>query len=173
MLCLFLFIMLIGNYPVFPTCICCKSSSSSPFGLSLQSGIATAYYLSPNHPFFNVHLHCTNLPPYPPSSHPKIFSLVSLCSSFTATPFYISFLLTYSWSLFMTCPYHLSLPSLIFIPIRSILTVPPMYSFLFLSFLVTPIANLNHFHLCDFYIFHLFLCDRHRLRFIHHCWSHH
>ena len=28
----------------------------------------------------------------------------------------IIFLPTYSWSLLMTCPYHLSLPSLIFIP---------------------------------------------------------
>ena len=45
----------------------------------------------------------------------------------------------------MTCPYHLSLPSLIFIPNRSILTVLLMYSFLILSFLVTPIANLNIF----------------------------
>ena len=45
----------------------------------------------------------------------------------------------------MTCPYHLSLPSLIFIPNLSALTVPLMYSFLILSFLVTPIANLNIF----------------------------
>ena len=45
----------------------------------------------------------------------------------------------------MTCPYHLSLPSRIFIPNRSILTVPLMYSFLILCFLVTPIANLNIF----------------------------
>ena len=45
----------------------------------------------------------------------------------------------------MTCPYHLSLPSLIFIPNRSTLTVPLMHSFLILSFLVTPIANLNIF----------------------------
>ena len=45
----------------------------------------------------------------------------------------------------MTCPYHLSLPSLIFIPNRSTLTVPLMYSLIILSFLVTPIANLNIF----------------------------
>ena len=45
----------------------------------------------------------------------------------------------------MTCPYHLSLPSLIFIPNRSTLTVLLMCSFLILSFLVTPIANLNIF----------------------------
>ena len=45
----------------------------------------------------------------------------------------------------MTCPYHLSLPSLIFIPNRSILTVLLMCSFLSLSFLVTHIANLNIF----------------------------
>ena len=45
----------------------------------------------------------------------------------------------------MTCLYHLSLPSLIFIPNRSTLTVLLMCSFLIMSFLVTPIANLNIF----------------------------
>ena len=45
----------------------------------------------------------------------------------------------------MTCPYHLSLPSLIFILNRSTLTVLLIYSFLILSFPVTPIANLNIF----------------------------
>ena len=45
----------------------------------------------------------------------------------------------------MICPYHLSLPSLIFIPNCSTLTVLLMCSFLILSFLVTPIANLNIF----------------------------
>ena len=45
----------------------------------------------------------------------------------------------------MKCPYHLSLPSLIFIPNRSTLTVLLMYSFLILFFLVTPIVNLNIF----------------------------
>ena len=58
----------------------------------------------------------------------------------------------------MTCPYHLSLPSLIFIPNCCTLTgysfvliyplihsLPLMYSFLILSFLVTPIANLDIF----------------------------
>ena len=53
----------------------------------------------------------------------------------------ITLLFTYSWSLLMTCLYHLSLPSLIFIPNCSTLTVPLMYSFLILSFLVTPIAR--------------------------------
>ena len=57
----------------------------------------------------------------------------------------IVFLPTYSWSLLMTCLYYLSLPSLIFIPNRSTLTVLLMYSFLILSFLVIPIANLNIF----------------------------
>ena len=38
----------------------------------------------------------------------------------------ITFLPTYFWSLHMTCPYHLSLPSLIFIPNCSILTVLQM-----------------------------------------------
>ena len=45
----------------------------------------------------------------------------------------------------MTYPYHLSLPSIIFIPNRSTLTVLLMYSFLILSFLVIPIANLSIF----------------------------
>ena len=54
----------------------------------------------------------------------------------------ITLLPIYSWSLLMTCRYRLSLPSLIFIPNRSTLTVPLMYSFLIiLSFFVTPIAN--------------------------------
>ena len=57
----------------------------------------------------------------------------------------IIFLPTYSWSLLMTCPYHLSLPSLIFISNHSTLTVLLMYLFQILSFLVTPIANLNIF----------------------------
>ena len=52
---------------------------------------------------------------------------------------------TYSWSLLMACPYHLSLPSLIFISNCSTLTVPLMYSFLILSLLITPIANVNIF----------------------------
>ena len=45
----------------------------------------------------------------------------------------------------MTCPYHFSMPSFIFIPNRSTLTVLLMYSFLTLFFLVTPIANLSIF----------------------------
>ena len=52
---------------------------------------------------------------------------------------------TYSWSFLITCPYHLSLKFLIFIPNRSTLTVLLMYSFLILSFLVTAIANLKIF----------------------------
>ena len=43
----------------------------------------------------------------------------------------------------MICPYHLNLPSLICIPNRCTLTAPLMCSFLIISFLVTPIANLN------------------------------
>ena len=57
----------------------------------------------------------------------------------------ITLILTYFWSLFIACPYYLSLFSLIFIPNRSTLAVPLMYSFLILSFLVTPIASLNIF----------------------------
>ena len=47
----------------------------------------------------------------------------------------------------MRCPYHLSLPSFIFIPNRFTIIVPLMYSFLILFFLVIPTANLNTFHL--------------------------
>ena len=56
---------------------------------------------------------------------------------------FIIFLPTYSWSLFMTYPYHLSLPSLISIPNRSTLTELLMFSFLILFLLVTFIANLS------------------------------
>ena len=111
------------------------SSSFKPFCLQ---------YPSPLH----------QLSPYLLLLHLQIFSLVSLFSSFPVTFFFylstssyysIISLPTYSLSLLMTCPYHLSLPSLIFIPNRSTLTVLLMYSFLILSFLVTPIANLNIF----------------------------
>ena len=64
---------------------------------------------------------------------------------FPSSSISIIILPTYSWSLLMTCSYHLSLPSLIFIPNRSTLTLLLMYSFLILSFLVTSIANLNIF----------------------------
>ena len=50
----------------------------------------------------------------------------------------ITLLPTYFWSLLMTCPYHLSLPSLIFILNRSTLTIPLMCSFLIFYFLITP-----------------------------------
>ena len=64
---------------------------------------------------------------------------------FPGNSIFITLFPTYFWSLLMTCPYHLSLPSIIFIPNRFTLTVPLMYSFLILFFLVTPIANLNTF----------------------------
>ena len=64
---------------------------------------------------------------------------------FPANSIFITLFPTYFWSLLMTCPYHLSLPSIIFIPNRFTLTVPLMYLFLILFFLVTPIANLNTF----------------------------
>ena len=51
----------------------------------------------------------------------------------------------FSWSLLMPCPYHLNVPSLIFILNHSTLIVPLMYSFLILSFLIISIANLNIF----------------------------
>ena len=64
---------------------------------------------------------------------------------FSSNSISITVLPTYSWSLLVTCPYHLSLPSLILIPNCFILTAPLKYSFLILSFLVVPIANLNIF----------------------------
>ena len=54
-----------------------------------------------------------------------LFLFLFRCNSIS-----ITLLPTYSWFLLMTCPYHLSLTSLIFIPNRSILTVPLMYSHL-------------------------------------------
>ena len=65
----------------------------------------------------------------------------------------IIFLPAYFWSLLMTSPYHLSLPSLIFIPNRSTLTVLLICPFLILSFLVTPIANLNIFISSTIFVF--------------------
>ena len=116
----------------------------SSFGLFLQTGVATAYHLSPNCPVFNVRLLRTNFPHiFFTTSRNLLFGLPLFL--FPGNSISISFLPTYSWSLLMTCPYHLNLPSLIFISNRSILTVLLMYSFLILYFLVTPIANLNIF----------------------------
>ena len=72
----------------------------------------------------------------------KNFSLAAL---FPGNSISIIFFTTCSWSLLMTCPCHFSLPSLIFIPNYCTLTIPLMYLFLILSFLPTPIANLNIF----------------------------
>ena len=121
------------------------TSSSSPlFGLTLQSGVATAYHYSPLS-VFNICLLCTNFPISSFTTSTNLLCIPLLL--FPGNSISIIILPTYSWSLFMTCPYHLSLslPSLIFIPNRSILTVLLMCSFLILSFLVTPIANLNIF----------------------------
>ena len=118
--------------------------TSSSFGFSLQSRVATTYYVSPN----VVFLTSVSLAPTSPissftTSKNLLFCLPLFlfpCNSISAI-----FLPTYSWSLLMTCPYHLSLLSLIFIPNRYTLTVPLMYLFLILFFLITPIANLNIF----------------------------
>ena len=61
---------------------------------------------------------------------------------FLAHSISIIFLPTYSWSLLMTCPYHLSLSSLIFIPNRSTLTVLLMCSFLILSLFLSLFLSL-------------------------------
>ena len=118
-----------------------SASSSSPFGLSPQSGVATAYH------FLQTVLSSTSVsfvPTSPISSFttPKNLLFGVPLFLFPSNSISIIFLPTYSWSLFMTCPYHLSLLSLIFIPTLIVLL---MCSFLILSFLVIPIANLNIF----------------------------
>ena len=131
---------------IFTVLVLLQSSSSSPFGLSLQSGVATAYHHPPNLSVFNICLLCTNFLHiffYYSTSTNLLFGLPLLF--FPGNSISIIFFPTYSWSFLMTCPYHLSLPSLIFIPNRFTLTVLLMRSFLILSFLVTPIANLNIF----------------------------
>ena len=110
----------------------------------LQSGVATVYYLPPNRPVFNIRLLRTNLP-HILLHHTKHLLLGLPLLLLPGNSISIIFFPTHSWSLLMTCPYHLSLPSLIFIPNRFTLTVPLMYLFLILSFLVTLIANLNIF----------------------------
>ena len=91
------------------------------------------------------------LSPYLPSLHLKIFSLVSLFSSFPVTPF-PSFFFLHTHD--MTCPYHLSLVSNLVFSRHSH-------------------SKPQHFHLCDFHLFYLFFCDCHCLKSIHHCWSYH
>ena len=104
----------------------------------------------------------TTLTSYFTTSKNLLFGLPLLL--FSGNSISIIFLPTYSWSLLMTCPYHLSLPSLIFISNRSTLTVLLMCLFLILSFLVTPIALSSlPFVFCDCYC----------LKSIHHCWSYH
>ena len=102
------------------------------------SSFSTSFCLqhpSPSHQLlpYLLSLHLTNL----------LFGLPLFL--FPGNSISIIFLPTYSWSLLMTCPYHLSLPSLIFIPNRSTLTVLLMCSFLIFFFLVTPIANFSIF----------------------------
>ena len=115
---------------------------SSSFGLSLQSGVATPYYLSPNRPVFNVHLLHTNFPISSFTTSKNLlfgFLLFFFLGNFHHLSSYILLVSPHDMSI------HLSLPSLIFILNCSPITVPLMYSFVILSFLVTPIANLNIF----------------------------
>ena len=122
-----------------PIVIFIVRKSSSPFGLSFSQGwpqriIILQTFLSSTSVSF--------APTSPISSFTTsknlLFGLPLFL--FPGNSISIVFLPTYSWSLLMTCPYHFSLPSLIFIPNRSTLMVLLMY-----SFLVTPIANLNIF----------------------------
>ena len=140
-------------------------SSSFTFGLSLQLGVTTAYHYPPNLSVFNVCLLCTNFPISSFTTSTNLLFGIPLL--FPGNSISIIFLPTYSWSLLMTCPYYLSLPSLIFIHNRSTLTV------LLLVFSRHSHSKPQHFHLCDFHLLHLFLCDCHRLKSIQHCWSYH
>ena len=91
---------------------------------------------------------------------------------FPANSISIIFLPTYSWSLFMKCSYASAFP--------------PSSSFVTFYLNSTPdvlVSNLvfshhyhskpQHFHLCDFHLFHLFFCDCYCLKSTHHCWSYH
>ena len=86
-------------------------SSFRPFPLVRGSHSISSFFTS----FCLQHLSPLHqLPPYLLSLHLKIFSLVSLFS-FPVIPFPSSFFLHtlhMTWSLLMTCPYHLILPSL-------------------------------------------------------------
>ena len=153
-----------------------KSTSSSPFSLSLQSGVATAYHFfskpsclqrpSPSH----------QLPPYLFSLHLKIFSLGLLVPSFlfpgNSVSHHLFFLHTLV-SLHDMSHNHLKPPSHIFIPNCTILTVFLIYHFLILPFSCPFHSKPQHFHLCNFHLFHLFFSDHYRLKSIHHCWSYH
>ena len=109
---------------------------------SIRGGHSVSYFYKPS--YFQCPSPLHQLSPYLLSQHLQIFSLVSLFSSFPVTPFPSSFFLhTFGSPHDMSIPH--SLPSLIFIPNHFTLTVPLMYSFLILSFLVIPIANLNIF----------------------------
>ena len=57
--------------------------------------------------------------------------------------FVITLLTTWSSSILMTCPYHFSLLSVIFLDACTTFVVPRMCSFLILSFLVTPHIHLS------------------------------
>ena len=106
------------------------------------------------------------LSPYPPSLHLEIFSLASLFSS-PNNSISITLLSTYSWSLLMTCSYHLSLPFLIFIPNFFYLNCTPDVLISNLIFSCHSQSKPQHFHLCNFHLFYLFLCNHHCLKSIH------
>ena len=96
-----------------------RANALLPLAFTLQSGLATAYHVSPNRPVFNIPLPCTNFPISSfTTSKNLLFSLPLLL--FPSNFISIIFLPRYSWSLLMTCLYHLSLPSL-----TSFLTILP------------------------------------------------
>ena len=115
------------------------------------------------------------LPPYLLSPHLKFFSLVSLFSCFPVTPFPLSFFLQY---ILLISPHDMSIPPQLALPSSSsFLTVLPNSTpDVLVSNLVFSChshSKPQHFYLCDFHLFHLFFCDCHRLKSIHHCWSYH
>ena len=105
---------------------------------------------------------------YPPSLHLKIFPLASLFSSFLVTPFpspssYVLLVSPHD----MSIPSQPALPHLHFSPFYLNCTPDVLVSNLIFS--CHSHSKPQHFHLCNFHLFYLFFCNRHRLKFIHQC----
>ena len=96
---------------------------------------------------------CAVLPQHP------VLNVLLLATTSPISSFSTFRILLFGLPLFLfprTSPYHLSLPSFIFIPNCSTLPVSLMYSFLILSFLVTH-STPQTFYLCNFHVFYFFL----------------
>ena len=112
------------------------------------------------------------LPAFLFSQDLKIFFLVSLFSSFLVTPFPSSFFLhtlwLSSWHVHTTsvCPLSSSFLTVYLNCIPDVLVSNLVFS-------RHSNSKPQQFHLYNFHLFYLFLCDRHRLRSIHQCWAYH